>query len=87
MARKKKAASVERYEYAKKEVDRQFPAGRFVAVESGRIVADADSHRQLVEKLHAQGKTPKDLLIVQAGVDYPDSAVIFATAPVRPRHG
>jgi hypothetical protein len=70
-------SGVNRYEDQKQEIDRRFPSGRFVAVEGGVPVADAGSHRELVQKLQAQGKTPKDLLIVQAGVEYPSSAIIF----------
>jgi hypothetical protein len=65
------------YRTTKRQIDDQFPVGRFVAVEKGTIVADAESHRQLVERLIAQGKSPKDMLIVQAGVDYPKAAIIF----------
>jgi hypothetical protein len=78
--------SATRYEDQKREIDRSFPGGRFVAVESDAVVADAESHRALVEKLQAQGKSPKDLLIVQAGVDYPASAVIFFQPLARPSH-
>jgi hypothetical protein len=70
------------YEDVRPEIDRRFAAGRFVAVEAGQIVADAESHRELVEKLQSQGKSPQGLLIVQAGVEYPQSAVIFFGPPV-----
>ena len=73
-------ATGERFTAIKQEVDRRFPPGRFVAVESGAVVADAESHRQLVEKLQSQGRSPKDLLILQAGIEYPASAVIFCSA-------
>ncbi len=65
------------YDDLKAEIDRRYPEGRFVAVESGRVVADADSHRALVQKLKSLGKSPKGLLIVEAGIDYPDAAVIL----------
>jgi len=77
MAAKNGNSPAEQYAQAKSDVDRQFPRGRFVALEDGRPVADADTHRALVETLQAQGKSPKDLLIIQAGIDYPKSAVIF----------
>lgn len=67
----------QRYSAVQAEVDRRFPAGRFVAVQEQRVVADAPSHRLLVEQLQSQGLGPKDLLILQAGVEFPDSAVIF----------
>lgn len=66
-----------RYADAQAVVDRQLPAGRFAAVEAGAIIADADSHRRLVELLRSQGRTAKDMLILQAGAEYPSSAVIF----------
>lgn len=72
-------ASAAWYAEHKQVIDRGFPAGRFLAVEQGQIIADAESHDMLVEVLKRQGKSPKDLLIVQAGVHYPDTAVIFAT--------
>jgi hypothetical protein len=70
-------SSAEQYAAAKREIDRRYPAGQFVAIEDGQAVADAETHRMLVEKLQAQGQNPKGLLIVQAGVDYPRSAIIF----------
>ena len=79
-------ASAAWYAEHKQTIDGRFPAGRFVAVEEGQIVADAESHRMLVEALQQQGKSPKGLLIVQAGVDYPDTAVIFATTLIARSH-
>jgi len=74
--------SVERYTHLKAQVDKHYPAGRFVAVDDGHLVADAETHQQLVEKLHALDKSPKGMLIVQAGIEYPQSAMIFGTAQV-----
>ena len=73
---KNKSTSAE-FDAAKKAIDAQFPDGTFVAVECGVPIADAESHRKLVEKLHDQGKNAKGMLIFQAGIDYPHSAVIF----------
>jgi hypothetical protein len=70
----------ERFADLQREVDRRFPTGRFVACETGVVIADDETHRQLVRKLESQGKSPKDLLIIQAGVEYPASAVIFFAA-------
>jgi hypothetical protein len=61
----------------KQSIDAQYPAGTFVAIDGGLVIADAETHRQLVEKLRSEGKSPRGMWIVQAGVDYPDSAVIF----------
>jgi hypothetical protein len=70
------AAQVE-YERLKQEIDHRFPAGRFVAIEAGNVIADGVSHRELVERLAVQGKSPQGVLIVQAGVEYPKSAIIL----------
>jgi hypothetical protein len=75
-----KPAGGERFEQVQREVDKQFPAGRFVAVEGGQPVADAESHGKLVERLRALGKSPKGLVVIQAGAKYPDTAVIFGAA-------
>ena len=65
------------FDAAKKVVDAKFPTGTFVAVEDGVPIANAETDRKLVEKLHDQGKNARGMLIFQAGADYPDSAVIF----------
>ncbi|HEY2415155.1 MAG TPA: hypothetical protein VGI40_23125 [Pirellulaceae bacterium] len=65
------------YGQLKPVIDRQFAAGRFVAIDDGQIVADAPTHRELTRELQSRGMTPKNMLIVQAGADYPMSAVIF----------
>jgi hypothetical protein len=69
--------SGERYTTEKAAVDRQLPAGRFAAVEGDVIIAEADTHRQLVALFAEQGRSPKDLVILQAGIDYPATATIF----------
>jgi hypothetical protein len=51
--------------------------GRFLAISGGKVVADADTFAQLRSLLTAQGKDPAQVLIVQAGVEYPETAVIF----------
>ncbi len=79
-------SSGRRYTEVLREIAQRFPVGRFVAVESGQVVADAETHRKLVADLQGLGKSPKDMLIVQAGVEYPESAVIFAGALGQPTH-
>jgi hypothetical protein len=58
-------------------IARTYPPGRFVAISEGRIVADASSLDALRPLLETLGKDPRQVLAVQAGVDYPESAVIF----------
>lgn len=57
-----------------------YPPGRFVAIATGKIIADAATFADLDAKLIAIGQETSDILVVQAGVDYPDSAFIFMQA-------
>jgi hypothetical protein len=63
----------------KPHIDQAFPAGRFVAIDEGRIVGDAATFEDLHSKLDRLGKTSKDVLVVQAGVSYPEDVVILAS--------
>jgi hypothetical protein len=58
-------------------IKQKYPAGRFVAIFNGQIVADAASFEDLDVLLHRSGHRSSDVLVVQAGVEYPESVVIF----------
>lgn len=58
-------------------IDEHVPTGQFAAVDGSTIVAQAESHRELVQLLQHQGRSPKDLVVLQSGTEYPSSAVIF----------
>ena len=60
------------------QITRSYPQGRFVAIAGGKIVADAASFNELDSSLRALGQDSPDVLVVQAGVEYPESAVIFS---------
>ena len=59
-------------------IDGTYPKGRFLAMERGQIVADAPSFDELATRVRSQGKNPKEMLIVQAGVEYPETGIILA---------
>ena len=59
-------------------INKTYPSGRFVAISGGQIIADAASFRELHSTLNGMGQDSADVLIVQAGIDYPESAVILA---------
>jgi len=58
-------------------INKNYAAGRYLAISGGQIVADATDFDALQSVLSAMGKNPTEALIVQAGVDYPETAVIF----------
>lgn len=65
------------YRALKPEIDRRYPKGWFVALEGNQVVAEGATLDELLANLQALGKDPKNCLAVQAGVDYPEYAVIF----------
>jgi hypothetical protein len=66
------------YRRLKPTIDRNYPHGWFVAIDEGRVVADAATLDGLTAALQAAGKDSRDVLAVQAGVDYPDFVHILA---------
>ena len=58
-------------------INQTYPHGRFVAIADGNIVANAATFDELDAALKAIGQDSVDVLVVQAGVAYPESAVIF----------
>ena len=53
-----------------------YPRGRFVAIAGGKIVADASTFRDLDAVLHQMGFTSPDVLVAQAGIEYPENATL-----------
>jgi hypothetical protein len=58
-------------------IQQTYPPGRFLAIGGGKIIADAATFGELDSALQSQGQDSADVLVVQAGVEYPESAVIF----------
>jgi hypothetical protein len=66
------------YRQLRDSLTQTYPPGRFVAIAEGRVAADAETFDDLRAALRAGGMDPSQALIVQAGVEYPETAVIFA---------
>lgn len=69
--------NAEAYHRLKGEIPRAYPPGRFVAIHDGRLAADAASVGELDTKLLAAGKDPRESLVVEVGVKYPDYITIL----------
>ena len=76
--RQERATNHAAYQRLKDTLTTAYVAGRFVAIADGRIVADAEDFAQIRSHLAALEKDPARILIVQVGVDYPETAVIFS---------
>ena len=61
----------------KDQLARQYPHGWFVAYSDGKIIADAADFDSLHANLLAKGKNSPEILVVEAGVEYPKEVVIF----------
>lgn len=48
-----------------------YPSGRFVGIAGGKIVADAARFEDLDSLLDEMGFTSPDVMVVEAGVEYP----------------
>jgi hypothetical protein len=68
------------YRQMKDQLAQVYGVGRFVAISNGQVIADADSFAQLRDQLISLGKDPAQVLIVQAGIEDPESVVIFSLA-------
>ncbi len=71
------------FRYMKAEIDRRFSPGHFLAFDEGNVVADTPTYDALTDALIAIGKNRPDVLVVQAGVDYPESAIILVALDVQ----
>ena len=66
-------------------IDAQFPAGHWIAIDAGQVIADAPSAEELRSLLIDAGKNPRDVFVVEAGADYPQFATILNLINRRPK--
>jgi hypothetical protein len=59
-------------------IQQTYPPGRFLAISAGKIVADAASFADVNAMLHDMGNHSAEVLVVQAGIEYPETVVIFS---------
>lgn len=65
------------YGRLKESISRTYPPGWFVGIADEHVIGAAADFRALESLLRTQGKDPRRVLVVQAGVDYPDYVTIF----------
>ncbi len=53
-------------------VDANYPKGRFVGIENGKVLADGATFREVDDALNAMGKTSRNIIVLQSGDDTPD---------------
>ena len=65
------------YQRLKETITKTYPQGWFVGIADDQIVGAAADFRALEADLRARGKDPRRVLVVEAGVDYPEHVTIF----------
>jgi hypothetical protein len=65
------------YRRLKETISRTYPHGWFVGIADEEVVGAAADFHALESLLREQGKDPRRVLVVQAGVNYPDYVTIF----------
>jgi hypothetical protein len=69
--------NVASYQRLKEAIRKAYPLGWFVGIADDQIVGAAADLRALEADLRAQGKDPRRVLVVEAGVDYPEHVTLF----------
>jgi hypothetical protein len=65
------------YQRLKETISKSYPHGWFVGIADDQVVGAAADFRTLESNLRALGKDPRGVLVVEAGVDYPQYATIL----------
>jgi len=59
-------------------IQKTYSPGRFFGNSGGKVIADAVDFEGLHSTLQKMGNDSPDVLVVQAGMDYPENVVIFS---------
>jgi hypothetical protein len=58
-------------------IDKNYPQGWFVAIADDQVIGAAADFHSLEGILRERGADPRNTLVVEAGVDYPEHVTIF----------
>jgi len=58
-------------------IDAQYPRGWFVAVDGEMVLAAESDFHRLEQSLQTQGRDPRQVLVLEAGVSQPAYVTIF----------
>jgi hypothetical protein len=65
------------YRQLKTTIDKEYPKGWFVAIEEDQVISATADFHDLERTLRALGKDPRNVLVVEAGVEIPQRVTIF----------
>lgn len=58
-------------------IQKNYPPDRFLAISGGKVIADAARFEELNAMLHRLGNDSPEVLVIHAGMDYPEPMTIF----------
>jgi hypothetical protein len=58
-------------------IDQTYPKGQLVAIDGGQVIADAATFEELEAILKARGIDSPEVLVADAGIEYPQHADII----------
>jgi hypothetical protein len=65
------------YHRLKAMIRQNYPRGWFVGIADDQVVGASSDFHDLESQLRSQGKDPRRVLVVEAGIDYPENVTIF----------
>ncbi len=65
------------YRHLKETIKQTYPAGWFVGIADNQIIGAAADFDELGQILRAKGRDPRQVLVVEAGIDYPEYVTIL----------
>ena len=71
------ARNTESYRRMKGAIDQTYSPGWFVGIADDQIVGAAEKFPELTASLRSRGFDPRQVMVVEAGVDYPKYVTIY----------
>ena len=81
-AENQRAANHAAYGRLKAHIDKDYAPGQYVAIHRGHSVADSATFEGLYDTVADLTTRPEEVMIVQAGVDYPKEVTLFLATKV-----
>jgi hypothetical protein len=77
MTKEQTERNMDAYLRLKKMIERTYAPGWFVGIADQQVVAAAENFEDLQTQLRTKGLDPPNVLVVEAGVEYPEYVTIY----------
>lgn len=69
--------NMETYRRLKTAIEQTYSPGWFIGIADDQIVGAAEKFPELTAHLRSRGLDPRQVMVVEAGVDYPENVTIY----------